>query len=70
MYKRQILKRAQLAEHDCVPEMDIGRCRIDAQLDAKWPAQREFAFELTVRKQIHGAFREQLGVADGHRRQC
>ena len=66
----RILKRPQLAEHHGVPEVDVWRRRIDAQFDAKRPTQRELAFELTGRKHLDRAFRQQLGVADGHRPQC
>ena len=36
-----VLELAQLAEHDGVPQVDVGRRRVDAELDPQRAAQRE-----------------------------
>jgi RNA polymerase sigma factor (sigma-70 family) len=47
------LKRRQPPEDDCEAEVDVGPRRIDSELDAKGPAERELALELALRQDVY-----------------
>jgi hypothetical protein len=57
-----VLEVAQLAQHDGVPEVDVGRRRVDAQLDAQRASERELALQFARRQHLRGAARELLGA--------
>ena len=52
----EILKVAQLTKNDCVPEMDVGTRRINAELDAQWAPQRKLFAQLRLANDLSGAF--------------
>jgi hypothetical protein len=53
-----VLELAQLAEHDRVTEMDVGRRRVDAELDPQRPPLLELALELALRQDVDGVAEE------------
>ena len=53
-----VLEVAQLAQHDGVAEVDVGRRRVDAELDAQRAPERQLALELAGRQHLGGAARE------------
>ena len=55
-----VLEVAQLAQHDRVAEVDVGRGRVDPQLDAQRAPERELALELARRQHLGGAAHERL----------
>ena len=58
-----VLELAQLAEHDRVAQVDVGRGRVDPELDAQRAAERQLALELAGREHVDRAGRKALGVA-------
>ena len=61
-----VLELAQLAEHDRVAQMDVRGRRVDPELDAQRPAERQLALELALRKDVDGVGGEIHGH-DGQR---
>ena len=66
-----VLEVAQLAQHDRVAEVDVGRRRIDAELHAQRAPERQLALQLARREDLGGAAHERLERWRlRHRRQC
>jgi hypothetical protein len=57
----EVLKLAQLLQDDRVTNVDIGRGRVHAELDAQRPAERQLALEPPLRQAIDGVAREPVG---------
>ncbi len=51
----QVLHLAHLVEHNRVPEMDVGRRRVESQLDAQGPSSRELLRDLALDQELVGA---------------
>ena len=68
------LELAQLLEHDHMAEVDVGRRRVDAELDPQRLASREPSLELAGRQHVHRPERQvgdRFGVLEAgfpHRR--
>ena len=60
-----LLELAQLLEHDGVAEVDVGRGRVDPELDPQRPARRELLLEPPLRQHVDRVARQIR-----HRRQC
>jgi hypothetical protein len=60
-----ILKISQLAENDCMAEMDVGSRGIDAQLDGQGPTFSKQLLEATLGKHIHRPLGEGGGPIPG-----
>jgi hypothetical protein len=56
----RVLELAQLAEHDGVAEVDVGRRGVDAELDAQGAPELELALQLPLREHVDGVA-EQVG---------
>ena len=65
-----VLEVAQLAQHDRVPEVDVGRRRVDPQLHAQRAPEGQLALERARRQDLRGPARQLLEGLRGHRRQC
>ena len=68
-----VLELAQLVEHHRVPEVDVGRRRVDPELDAERAAlalgERELLFERALGEHVDGADHEVVDEASvGHAR--
>ena len=67
----QVLKLAQLVDHHRVPEMQVGRSRVQAELHSKWPPGFELFAQLGLDDQFIAAalddFQLAIDVAHGCR---
>ena len=50
----EILELAELLEHDREAEVDVGRGRVDPELHAQWPAERQLALEAALGQAVDG----------------
>ena len=57
-----VLELAQLAQHDRVAEVDVRGRRVDPELYAQRPSERELALQFARREHLRGAARELLGA--------
>ena len=49
----EVLKLAELLEHDGEPEMDVGRGGVNAELHPQGPAEGQLALQLARRQAVH-----------------
>ena len=72
----EVLHLAHLVQHHRVPEMDVRRGRVEAELDPQRRAARELVRDLALDEEFVGAALEHgelVGDVDGHgmfRRAC
>ncbi len=65
----EVLHLAHLVEHDRVPDVDVRRGRVEAELDPQWLASRELLRHFALDQQFVGAALEDgelVGDIHGH----
>ncbi len=58
----QVLELAQLAQHDRVAEVDVGRGGIDAQLDPQRPPLGQLLLQPALGERVDGVAGEEAGL--------
>src|SRR6185312_9898635 len=62
-----VLEGAHPLERDRLADVDVARGRVDAELDAQRPAERELALQLPLRQHLDGVTCERSDVRHGTR---